>query len=238
MTIQKSSRRRSQIFDSDKNFYVTSTSTPGTEAFYSEMGFCLLWFDGGRELNSLIRIANKPGNDLSIIADRLENDNYMVIEDSNMFDNCGAVWNVKEQRFVKIDRTYEQELKDVEKDPWEIQTVMKQTTELQMIVALSYPGALFYVKDIHSSVRIPALKTDWSSCGAFEEELSSEEELVYEEGRMKHITKGNKSKTVKEMNDIFSMFTKEVTNIIGEKIRKSKIILALILSRRLKNKKK
>ncbi len=125
----------------EKNFLVKPYNESAVLAFYAQMGFCLLYDDGGSGGFCLTKLAK--GFDLRSIV--LEFNDHPYFEPAFDTDFSGCVWSLEEMRFVNYDRTIQEEIEAVKKDPIQIRSVKCQTLELQRLAVTEDPWIILYI---------------------------------------------------------------------------------------------
>jgi GNAT superfamily N-acetyltransferase len=129
----------------NSNIILESIIDEAVYGFYCKNGFVAFARDGGTEQMMLIRPAPNKDSDLALLfsnfyqSDECEETWYDFL--------AGCVWDRNEKRWIRPNRDYEAEKAAVVEEPWEIETVQEQTSELQRIALEREPGVIWKIKE-------------------------------------------------------------------------------------------
>jgi hypothetical protein len=116
------------------NFYLECGIDQTLYTFYAKLGFSYFFKNMGNVGYHFIKLINP----LDHVMQYFHEMDVFYPEDNT--DYAGCIWSDQEKRFINTRRTEEEEIAVVEKEPWQIYSVRKQTLQLQRIVVENDPS--------------------------------------------------------------------------------------------------
>ncbi len=165
----------------DQNLMLECVWDDSLFSFYTGLGFCALSKNEGMETLIFMKLVDDGENDPPTVLFGLQQANTLEVDAENTM-YAGCVWSTAKKRFIRPERSHEEEIRDVKNDGWEIFSVNEQTPELQRLAISNAPCAMQYITSPTPEARLILLEKKWSYADLIEP-LTADEEVIFERQR-------------------------------------------------------